>query len=99
MMDTRLRASVFAAVLGLLSIAPLTHAVTDAPIDMTTTGSIGNGGVVVPPAKGSAEFQAALSTLADGKAADAYALARALPDATERRAVQWASIYFHSGDI
>jgi soluble lytic murein transglycosylase len=98
-MDTRLRASVFAAVLGFLSIAPLTHAVTDDPVDMTTTGSIRAASAVVSDAQGSPEFRAALAVLDDGKAADAYVLARALPNDTERRAVQWAAIYFHSGDI
>jgi len=98
-MSTALRASVFAAVLGLLSIAPLTHAVTNDAIDMTTTGSIHAGGPVAPEPKGSVQFRAALAVLADDKAAEAYALARALPDNTERRTVQWAAIYFHSGDI
>jgi soluble lytic murein transglycosylase len=98
-MSTRLRASVFAAVLGFVSLAPFTHAVTNDAIDMTTTGSIQVGGEALPDAKGSTEFRAALDVLADGKAVDAYTAARALPNDTERRAVQWASIYFHGGEI
>lgn len=98
-MNTGLRASVFAAVLGLASIAPFTHAITNDAIDMTTTGAIGPAGTAAPNVIGSSEFRAALQVLASGKASDAYGLARALPSDTERRAVQWAAIYFHSGDI
>ncbi len=98
-MSTRLRASVFAAVLGLSSLAPLTHAVTNDAIDMTTTGSIQAGSAAVVDPKGSVQFRAALAVLADGKAEEAYGLARVLPNDTERRAVQWAAMYFHSGDI
>ena len=97
-MNTGFRAGVFAAVLGLVSIAPISHAVTNEAIDVTTTGSI-DGGEAVSEAKGSVEFQAALAVLADGKPVDAYAAARALTNDTERRTVQWAAIYFHPGDV
>ena len=96
-MKTVIKAGVFAAILGLV-VVQFPHAVTNDAIDLTTTGSIG-GRESVSEAKGSAEFQAALAILADGKAAEAYAAARALPSAAERRAVQWAAIYFHPADV
>ena len=95
------RAGVIVAVLGLASMAPFPDATTaNDTIDMTTTGSItpvANTAAEAP--KGSAAFRKALDVLADGKAGDAYELARALPNDTERRTVQWAAIYFHDGDI
>ncbi|HTM79106.1 MAG TPA: hypothetical protein VL133_15950, partial [Devosia sp.] len=98
-MNTGLRASVFAAVLGLASIAPISHPSTNDAIDLTTTGSIGRDGQAVIEAQGSVGFRAALAVLADGKAKEAYAAARALGNTAERRAVQWAAVYFHPGDI
>ncbi|HTN64057.1 MAG TPA: transglycosylase SLT domain-containing protein [Devosia sp.] len=98
-MNTGLRAGVFAAVLGLVSIAPISHPSTNDAIDLTITGAIGGAGQTVPDSRGSQAFRAALAVLADGKASDAYAAARTLSDNTERRAVQWAALYFHPGDV
>jgi len=95
------RAGLIAAVLGLASFAPLPQAiVANDTIDTTVTGAISAAPVApVGDARGSAAFRAALALLADDKPVEAYAAARALPNATERRAVQWAAIYFNEGKI
>lgn len=46
---------------------------------------------------GSTEFVGALSQLLAGDAAGAYAAAKNLPDAIERRTIQWAAIRFGKG--
>jgi soluble lytic murein transglycosylase len=99
-MKQRFRAGLVAAVLGLASFAPLFLVTANDEIDTMTTGSVQPAaGAAVVDAKGSAAFRSALSTLVDGDAVAAYALARALPSDIERRTVQWASIYFNDGKI
>jgi soluble lytic murein transglycosylase len=94
------RAGVIAAVLGLASFAPLFLATANDGIDTVTTGAV-QPSVSVPAAdaKGSAAFRAALEVLTGGDPVAAYDLARALPNAVERRTVQWAAIYFNGGKI
>jgi len=102
-MNGGLSAGLFAAVLGMASLAPLSQATTanDIIIDSTTTGATGSARVVVPAvdSKGSLSFRKALEVLAGGDAAAAYELARGLPNDTERRTVQWAAIFYNAGDI
>lgn len=45
------------------------------------------------------EAKVALDLVAAGDQAGAYELAKALPDATQRRAVQWAAIYYGNGEV
>ncbi|WP_052726278.1 lytic transglycosylase domain-containing protein [Devosia epidermidihirudinis] len=95
-----LRAGVIAAMLGLVTPAPFAPMTANDSIDTTTTGSITpRDGTPAPESKGSAAFRSALTELKDGDAATAYALARSLPDAVERRTIQWAAIYFNPGKI
>jgi soluble lytic murein transglycosylase len=101
MMIGSLRAGLVVAVLGLASFAPFPDATTaNDTIDTATTGSIDAvASPVAADARGSAAFRAALAVLADGKATEAYEAARRLPNDAERRAVQWAAIYFNEGEI
>lgn len=46
-----------------------------------------------------AEFKAVLDLVAAGDRAGAYELAKTLPDDTQRRAVQWAAIYYGNGEV
>ncbi|MEO5807235.1 lytic transglycosylase domain-containing protein [Devosia sp.] len=99
-MNGSFAAGLFAAVLGLASFAPSSHAAANDTIDGLITGSVGgNAAAPSTDAKGSAAFRSALATLVGGDAPGAYELARALPNDTERRTVQWAAIYFNSGKI
>lgn len=94
------RAGLIAVVLGLSGFAPNSFViVANDAIDQTVTGSIGNAAVAVDIGKGSLAFQKALGVLASGDPVSAYGLSRALPDATERRVVQWAAIYFNPTKI
>lgn len=71
-----------------------------AQIDPTTTSSIGGAGsVIMQGAKGSGPFQNAIGALKAGNYADAYNAARGFSNDVERRAVQWAAIYFGKDDI
>jgi len=96
------RAGLVVAVLGLAGVFPI-HRLTTAndTIDMTTTGAIGAPASVsaATDPKGSLSFRRVLDLLADDKAAEAYEEAKSLPNAVERRAIQWAAIYFHADDI
>lgn len=99
-MKRQFRAGLVAAVLGLAGLAPVSLEIANDSIDQTVTGSTGGG--MAPPAQdatGSPAFRAALETLTDGDPAAAFAMARALPDAAERRAIQWAAVYFNAGKI
>lgn len=78
---------------------PLQPAVQASLVDPVTTGSISTKTPVADTAAASAKFKDALELLAGGKHADAYELARGITDAIERRAIQWAAIYFSSGDV
>lgn len=94
------RAGIIAAVLGLASLAPFSHATANDTIDTVTTGSVQAGGnAAAAEPKGSAAFRAALEALADGDPVAAYAQARALANDAERRTIQWAAIYFNAGKI
>lgn len=68
-------------------------------IDPVTTGSIDAKATPTTPAGPSSPFRTALDVLAAGDQAAAYELARALPDPTERRALQWAAIYYGNGEV
>lgn len=98
-MKRRLMAGLIAAVSGLLSFAPISHATANDTIDPIITGSVETDAVPAQDSRGSAAFRAALETLLGGDPAAAYAQARALPDAVERRTIQWAAIYFNAGKI
>ncbi|MCR6672985.1 MAG: hypothetical protein NVV79_17060 [Devosia ginsengisoli] len=94
------RAGLIAAVLGLLNFAPISHATANDTIDPITTGTVqANASAPAADARGSAAFRAALDVLLGGDPVAAYAKARALPDAMERRTIQWAAIYFNAGKI
>ena len=98
-MKNGFRLGFVAAVLGLAVVAPLSFAANEA-IDPTTTGAIkGEGTPAAAPSNGSAEFRTALAVLNKGDAAKAYELAGKLPNAVERRTLEWAAIYFDDDDI
>lgn len=84
-------------VAGMFVVAPLPAGANDT-IDSLITGSIG-ATAIKPGDTGSAAFRSALALIAGKDYAGAYAAARAVPDATERRAVQWAAIYYGAGEI
>lgn len=67
-------------------------------VDPLTTGSIESQ---IPASAGvaSSKFTQALDLLAEGKQPEAYELARDLTDAVERRAAQWAAIYYGNGEV
>lgn len=67
-------------------------------IDPTVTSSIG-GSDQSTNSKGSQRFQNALAALKKGDYVAAYGAARGIDDNVERRAIQWASIYFGNGKI
>ncbi|HEV7346346.1 MAG TPA: lytic transglycosylase domain-containing protein [Devosia sp.] len=91
-------ASLIAAVLGLTSLAPFSHA--NETTDTMTTGSVpAVTSVGASDEKGSAAFRDALSLLGDGEPTQAYAQAEALDNDLERRTIQWAAIQFHAGKI
>ena len=101
-MKRQFRAGLIAAVLGLLNFAPFSPATANDTIDPVTTGSVqagANAPVAEVDARGSAGFRAALDVLVSGDPVAAYAQARGLDNATERRAIQWAAIYFNAGKI
>jgi soluble lytic murein transglycosylase len=99
----------FAAVL----IAAMSITFPTAPaaegIDEVVTGSIGKAPIPAPlpaaleppamPGPASDAFGSALALVTGGNFTDAYDAARALPSAVERRAVQWAAIYYGNGAI
>lgn len=98
-MKTSTMAGLIAAVLGMALLAPM-PAMTNETVDTTTTGALPGDAVVPgPDFKGSAAFQAALDLLVDGEAVAAYDAAKGLTNSAERRAVQWAAIYFHGKEI
>ena len=45
------------------------------------------------------EMKAVLDVVADGDQAGAYELAKTLTDDTQRRAAQWAAIYYGNGEV
>jgi len=99
-MKQRFRAGLIAAVLGLASFAPFSHATANDAIDTVTTGSVPDGaGTAAAEARGSAAFREALAMLLAGDPVAAHAKAGSLDDEVERRTIQWASIYFHAGKV
>ncbi len=78
-----------------------------AAIDPLTTASVETSAyadssdtpLTLEPAKGSAAFKAALKLLDDGDEAAAYEAAGSLSDPVERRAIQWAAIWFGNGAV
>jgi soluble lytic murein transglycosylase len=71
-----------------------------APIDVA---SVAPGWTDTPvaatPAVSGPQVKAALDLVTAGDRAGAFALAEALPDPMQRRAVQWAAIYFGNGEV
>jgi len=70
-----------------------------AAIDPISTGAIAKGNVAIPVSGASAGFKKAIALLDDGDQAGAYEAARGLSDGTERRAIQWAAIYYGNGGV
>ncbi|MBN9317743.1 MAG: lytic transglycosylase domain-containing protein [Devosia sp.] len=77
---------------GIVASAPT------AMVDPMTTGAIDSAAVDLPAAA-SVTFRQALQLLADGDQAAAYEFARSIADATERRTIQWAAIYYGNGEV
>jgi len=96
-LSTRFLRSV-SAITCALALSHSTVSFAQQQIDPTVTSSIGSSGQPSNP-KGSQRFQNALTALTKGDFADAYGAARGLSDDVERRAVQWAAIYFGNGEI
>lgn len=67
-------------------------------VDPVTTGSI-DAKAPATEAGSSTQLRQALTLLVDGKQADAYEFARGLADSAERRAIQWAAIYYGNGEV
>lgn len=63
------------------------------------TGSVRPATRTSTPALGSVGFQSTMALLSAGNAAEAYRVARALPDDMERRTIQWAAIRFGEGQV
>lgn len=94
------RAGLIVAMLGLVTPAPILSMTANDSIDTTTTGSImPRTGTPAAQISGSVAFRAALTVLTNGDPAQAYAMARNLPDSVERRSIQWAAIYFNPSEI
>lgn len=93
------KAGLIAAMLGLASLAPLSHVTANETIDPVTTGTVSATTAAPVETRGSAQFRSALGLLADGDAAGAFAAARALTNPVERQTIEWAAVYFHSGAI
>jgi len=88
-----------AAIAGLPFPAEAPVIANDA-IDQIITGSIdGSQSDAAPRAGLSAGFRAALKLIDAEDYAGAYQAARGLSDDTERRAIQWAAIYYGDGDV
>ncbi len=99
-MTSSFYAGLFAAALGLASLALSAQTTANDTIDAIITGSITvDTATVTGDEKGSAGFRQALDILVSGDAVTAYERARALGSATERRTIQWAAIYFNSGKV
>jgi soluble lytic murein transglycosylase len=77
--------------------------VVDVPVAAPVkVASIAPGWVAIPDfgvPVAEREAKAALDLVAAGDQAGAYELAKSLPDATQRRAVQWAAIYYGNGEV
>ncbi len=97
---TRLLAGFAALFLITTSAIPAAHTVraNDGGVDSTVTGSVDRSAGPTS-SRASAAFRSALSVLAAGDQAKAYELARSIPNDTERRAIQWAAIYYGNGEV
>lgn len=99
LMRTPLRVALMSSAL-LLSSAPANMALAQVQVDpMTTSSTGGAGSVIMQGATGSQRFQNALAALRDRNYAQAYSAARGLSNDVERRAIQWAAIYFGKDEI
>jgi len=98
-----------AGIVGLtsLGLAPLlapaiatdgVQKVATTAVDQVVTGSVSET-VKPTPAGASAAFKAALAFVVAGDFAAGYDAARSIPSDAERRAVQWAAIYFGGGKV
>lgn len=87
-----------AALTASVAVAPMALPRANDAVDPVVTGSIGEPAPLPEPGVSTA-FQKALGALKDGQHAQAYELARAIADGTERRAVQWAAITLGNGDV
>jgi len=102
-MKSGLIAGLLVVSLGAVSLATTVTSPANDGIDTANiTGAINRAAEPIeaePVVKGSADFVAALALLDKGEGGAAYQRARGLEDATERRAVQWAAIYYHGEDL
>jgi len=81
-------------------VSPIPVTLPAAPIKLaSTTPRWISTPVFGVPAAADQEVKAALDLVAAGERAGAYELAKALPDETQRRAVQWAAIYYGNGEV
>lgn len=90
-----------AALMAGLPIPAEAPAIANDAIDQIITGSISGTDDAAPRAGAAASrgFAAALKLLDAKDYAGAYQAARGLEDDTERRAIQWAAIYYGNGDV
>jgi soluble lytic murein transglycosylase len=89
-----------AAVIAGLPFPAEAPAIANDAIDQLITGSIDGAPADASPRAGlSAGFRAALKLIDAKDYAGAYQAARGLSDDTERRAIQWAAIYYGNGDV
>ena len=99
-MKRRFQVGMLLALLGPTSLVPITLATDNDRVDLVTTGSVPKLGAtpVAATAQGSLGFRTALAQLSEDPLA-AFVAARNLPNAIERRTLQWAAIQFHAGAI
>ncbi|MCZ4270856.1 lytic transglycosylase domain-containing protein [Maritalea porphyrae] len=88
----------FAALTCAVSLSQHTPAFAQQQIDNTVTSSIGNTSQTTSK-KGSQRFQNALAALSKGDFVEAYGAARSIDNDVERRAIQWAAIFFGNGKV
>lgn len=92
-----LSAGLLAVLLGSVSLTLMPTIPANDTIDTANiTGSVDPAAEPVEiETRGSAKFVEALELLDEGDGAKAYALAQSLADPVERRAIQWAAVYYH----
>jgi len=95
----RLVAGLLAATMFLQAGAAPIPAMAVDGVDTTTTAAIDPAPIAAGLPQGSATFRRALDLLKSRNYADAYAAARGLQSAVERRTIQWAAIYYGGTDI
>lgn len=88
-----------ASAAALLMAAGTGAGVANDPIASLITNSVGQSSIQPLEANGSIAFRKAANLLEDGQYAEAYAMARGLQHPVERRAIQWAAIYFGKGEV